>query len=106
MPFLEIVYLTGDVERRPLEKQQPISIGSHSSNDLRIDEDGVESMHCRISWNKKAFEAVAAGIDGIDLNGTIVQRAVLKQGDVLRFGTVDVRFTEKETADAELPLVA
>jgi outer membrane protein assembly factor BamB len=106
MPFLKIVYLNGDVDQRPLEKQQPVSIGSHSSNDIRIDEEGVESLHCRVAWNKKAFEAVAAGVEGFEVNGNVVQRAVLKDGDVLRFGTVDLRFLEHEDQEAELPLVA
>jgi outer membrane protein assembly factor BamB len=106
MPFLEIIHLNGEIERRPLEKQQPVSIGSHSSSDIRIDEEGVETLHCRISWNKKAFEAVSAGIEGFEVNGNVVQRAVLKQGDVLRFGTVDLRFIESDQQGAELPLVA
>jgi pSer/pThr/pTyr-binding forkhead associated (FHA) protein len=91
-PFLEIVHHTGQVEQRSLERRQPISIGSHSSNDIRIPEDAVEPMHCRVSWNKKGFEAVAAGVDGLDLNGAVVQRATLKPGDVLRFGSVDIRY--------------
>ena len=92
MALLEIIHLTGDVERRDLYKRQPMTVGSHSSNDLRIDEEGVEIMHCRISWNKDSWEAVAAGTSPFDLNGTSVQRATLKSGDTLRFGTVDVRF--------------
>ena len=92
MALLEIIHLTGDVERRDLYKRQPMTIGSHSSNDLRIDEEGVEILHCRISWNKDNWEAVAAGTSPFDLNGTPVQRAILKSGDTLRFGTVDVRF--------------
>ena len=96
MAFLEIIHLTGDSDRHQLNKQQPVSIGSHASNDIQIDEAGVEIMHCRISWGKKGFEAVAAGIDPIEVNNTPMQRAELKPGDVLRFGTVDVRFRESE----------
>jgi|GEM_PF-981851 len=92
MALLEIIHLTGDVERRDLYKRQPMTIGSHSSNDLRIDEEGVEIMHCRISWNKDNWEAVAAGTSPFEINGTPVQRATLNSGDTLRFGTVDVRF--------------
>ena len=92
MALLEIIHLTGDVERRDLYKRQPMTIGSHPTNDLRIDEEGVEIMHCRISWNKNAWEAVAAGTSAFELNGTPVQRVTLKSGDTLRFGTVDVRF--------------
>lgn len=99
MALLEIIHLTGDVERRDLYKRQPMTIGSHPSNDLRIDEKGVDIQHCRISWNKEDWEAVAAGTAPIDLNGTPVQRAVLKTGDTLRFGTVDVRFHGGLTVD-------
>ncbi len=92
MALLEIIHLTGDVERRDLYKRQPMTIGSHASNDLRIEEKGVDILHCRISWNKDNWEAVSAGMSPFDLNGVPVQKAVLKTGDTLRFGTVDVRF--------------
>lgn len=99
MALLEVIHLTGDVERRDLYKRQPMTIGSHSSCDLRIDEKGVERIHCRISWNKDNWEALAAGETALELNGVEVQRAVLNSGDVLRFGTVDVKFHGGLTAD-------
>jgi outer membrane protein assembly factor BamB/pSer/pThr/pTyr-binding forkhead associated (FHA) protein len=99
MALLEIIHLTGEIERRDLYKRQPLSIGSHTSCDLRVDEKGVERIHCRISWNKDNWEAVAAGESGVELNGVEVQRAVLKSGDTLRFGTVDVKFHGGLTAD-------
>jgi TolA-binding protein len=102
MPFLEIIHMTGDVDRRELSKRQPVTIGSHHSNDVIIDEDGVEIMHCRISWGKQGFEAVAAGVEGLDVNGTPVHQATLKPGDTLRFGTVDVRFREAEGDGADV----
>ena len=98
MAHLEIAFLTGDVERHELSKQQPVSIGSHKSNDICIDEDGVDLMHCRVAWNKTGFEAVAAGVEGIDVNGSLVQRAMLSSGNVLRFGSVDLTF---QSGDAE-----
>src|SRR5688500_5942456 len=105
MAHLDISHLTGDVERRELTKQQPLSIGSHRSNDVCIDEEGVELIHCRVSWSKTAFEAVAAGVEPIDVNGNLVQRSQLKSGDVLRIGTVDMKFRgdgESATA-ADIP---
>ncbi|MBL8848870.1 MAG: PQQ-binding-like beta-propeller repeat protein [Planctomycetaceae bacterium] len=92
MAHLDIAFLTGDSERRELSKQQPVSIGSYKSNDIVVDEKGVELIHCRISWNKSAFEAVAAGVEPIDVNGNLQQRAVLKSGDVVRIGSVDITF--------------
>lgn len=99
MALLEVTHLTGDVERRDLYKRQPMTIGSHSSCDLRIDEKGVERIHCRISWNKENWEAIAAGESPVELNGVEVQKAILKSGDTLRFGTVDVKFHGGLTAD-------
>ncbi len=96
MALLEIIHLTGELERRDLYKRQPMSIGSHSSNDLRIEEDGVEIMHARVSWNKEAWEVVAAGTAPIDVNGTLVKKAALTSGDTLRFGTIDVRFVDPD----------
>ncbi len=92
MPYLEVVHLTGDIDRYELSTRQPVSIGSHSSNDIVIDDESVEMMHCRISWNKTSFEVVAAAVDGVELNGTIVQRANLESGDIIRFGSIDVCF--------------
>jgi len=97
MPFLEIIHLTGEVEQRALRKRQPVSIGSHSSNDIQVDEEGVEIMHCRISWSQSGYEAVAAGTGGIDVNGTTVHSSALKPGDVLRFGSIDIRFCESKS---------
>ena len=103
MPFLSVVHLTGDVDRYELTKQAPLSIGSHSSNNIALDEAGVEILHCRIAWAKSGYEAVAAGMQGIDVNGSIVQRAMLKPGDVLRFGTVDMTFEEGTEPAAPKP---
>lgn len=101
MPFLEIIHYTGEVDRRELVKQTPLTIGSHSSNDIQVDEEEVEIMHCRISWGKKGFEAVAAGVEPLDVNGTAVQRAVLAAGDILRFGSIDIRYRDSEDDGAD-----
>ncbi|MDB4731346.1 PQQ-binding-like beta-propeller repeat protein [bacterium] len=97
MPFLEIIHMTGEIDQRKLSKQQPLTVGSHASTDIVIDEDDVEIMHCRVSWGKQGYEAVAAGTEPISVNGNLVKNATLKAGDVLRFGTVDVRY--RESAD-------
>ncbi|WP_437228446.1 PQQ-binding-like beta-propeller repeat protein [Planctomicrobium sp. SH661] len=104
MAFIEIQYANGDAERRELKKQTPITIGRHSSNDVAIDEPDVGVMHCRISWVRGGFEAVAASAAPLDVNGIPRQRAELKQGDLLRIGTVDIRFTfENQSKPAPSP---
>lgn len=104
MAYLQINYLTGDAERRELSKQQPVTIGTHQTNDLQVDEADVELIHCRVSWNKDGFEAVAAGVAPIDVNGNLVQKAKLSSGDVLRIGSLDIAFkTGEEPEDQTEP---
>lgn len=98
MALLEIIFVTGEIERRDLYKRQPMSIGSHPTNDLRIDESGVEIMHARVSWNKESWEVVAAGTAPVDINGTFVKRSILHSGDTMRFGTIDIRFMDPDAA--------
>lgn len=90
MASIEIRYFTGDIEQRALSKKQPVSIGRHPSNDVCIDEDDVAPMHCRISWNRNGYEVAAAGQNGVEVNGTLVQHAPLRDDDVIRVGTVDI----------------
>jgi outer membrane protein assembly factor BamB/pSer/pThr/pTyr-binding forkhead associated (FHA) protein len=95
---LEIRYGGGQPEVRPISKIQPISIGRHSSNDICIDEPGVAPIHCRVLWNKNKtlFEITSANREGVDLNGTLVRVAGLKDGDVLRIGSADLFVRERD----------
>lgn len=90
MPQLEIEYADGRRESTPLSRTSPLTIGAQSFNDICLPGDGVAAFHCRIGWNKSGFEVTAATSKGVDLNGTIVEHAFLKPGDVLRIGPCDV----------------
>ncbi len=103
MTYLEIDFGSGDRRTVELDKRQPVSIGQHPSNDVSIAGDDVELMHCRISWNKSAgFEVVAAGGEGVDVNGTLVKKATLAPGDVLRVGPANVSFLDEDAPPADM----
>ena len=105
MASLEISFLSGKHQIIELSKQQPVSIGSHASNDLQIDNENVASMQCRISWNKKGFEVLAATSDGIEINGTMSGRSLLKDGDLIRIGEADILFVDEvDLLDLNEPL--
>ncbi|MEW4530499.1 PQQ-binding-like beta-propeller repeat protein [Maioricimonas sp. JC845] len=93
---LEVTRLDGGTERVALSKRQPVSIGQHASNDVIIDEDGVDILHCRISWNRSGFEVAAATGEGVEVNGSMVRHAMLGPDDVLRVGSVDIRFVGEQ----------
>ena len=86
----------GNFEIRELSKAQPVSFGRHATSDIVIDEDGVAPLHGRISWNGSAFELIAAGKDGIDVNGTLVKQRPLENQDLIRIGSVDIVLTLDE----------
>ncbi len=94
MPLIEVRHVNGSVEERELSRSQPLSVGRQSFNDVCIPDDDVASMHCRISWNKSAFEITSATGQGVDVNGVTVARATLKDGDIVRVGSVDLVFID------------
>lgn len=105
MASLEITFLSGKTHLIELSKQQPVSIGSHASNDLQIEDEGVASMLCRISWNKKGYEVLAATSDGIEINGTMSGRSLLNDGDLIRIGEADILFVDEvDLLDLNAPL--
>lgn len=101
MAVLELTTLSGKTEHRELSRRQPLSIGKQSFNDIAIDDDGVGPLHCRISWNREAYEVTAAVKEGVDVNGKFVEHAVLKSGDVLRIGKTDLVFRDSAGARPE-----
>ncbi len=93
---VEIRDAEGNIEIRELSKSQPFSIGRHLTNDVIVDEDGIASLHGRISWNGSAFELTAAGKDGIEVNGTLVKQRTLASRDLIRIGSVDIVLTVED----------
>ncbi len=98
MAQIELRPTIGDVEHRDLSRTQPLSIGHQSFNDITIEDEGVGPLHCRIGWTKTGYEVTAAGNDGVDVNGQLVQHAILKDGDVLRIGQWDLVFQDSDSS--------
>jgi outer membrane protein assembly factor BamB len=94
MPSLKLHFSNGSVEVRELSRRQPLSIGRQAFNDVSIDEEGVGTMHCRVSWNKTAFEVAAGSERGVEVNGVRVARMMLTPGDVIRVGSVDLDYID------------
>ena len=108
MPFLKLQYADGSEQEHELSRSQPLAIGRQSFNEICVPEEGVGAMHCRVGWNKTAFEVTAATATGIDVNGTSVARATLQSGDVIRVGSLDLGYLDPaaaEVADAGFKLV-
>ncbi len=91
---LEIQFLSGDTEIRPLDSGQSISIGSADSCDIQVEDDDVALLHCRLSWSGTAWEIKAANLDGVEVNGKLVREANLTADDTVRIGAIDIRLVD------------
>ena len=92
VPRLELRFLDGRRETLPLSRTAPVSIGAQSFNDVCIPESDVAPLHCRIGFIKTGFEVSAASPKGVEVNGTAVEHAILRPGDTLRIGSLDIVF--------------
>lgn len=90
MSSIEILQPDGETDAIALSKTQTVSIGRHVTCDVRIDEEDVAVLHCRIAWSGSGYEVTAANPNGVDLNGSLVRHQLLRDGDVLRIGSVDL----------------
>lgn len=99
MPRLEICHVDGTVDRRELSPAQSLTIGKQQFNDVCVPEDGVAPIHCRVLWNKRAFEVTAATSMGVEVNGTPVTQARLRAGDTIRIGSLDLIYRDELAPD-------
>ncbi|HEX6987519.1 MAG TPA: FHA domain-containing protein, partial [Planctomycetaceae bacterium] len=90
MPRIEIRTPDGRAEVRKLSRRNPIVVGRNPISDVHVEDESVAPIHCRVSWNGKAFEVAAVAADGIDVNGVLVRRKELAAGDVIRVGEIDL----------------
>ena len=103
MPSLQVLFADGRRITKTLERTSPLTVGAQSFNDVCIAEPGVPALACRIGWNKTGFELTAATANGIEVNGTVVAHAVLRNDDLIRIGTADAIFLD-ETAPPPPPV--
>lgn len=97
MAGLTLQFLDGSSETRELSRSQPLNIGRQQFNDICVPDPEVGPLHCRVSWNKSRFEVTAATSQGVEVNSVTVGHADLKQGDVIRVGSLDLIFHDEAT---------
>ncbi len=85
------------------EKPSPLLIGSGNDADLRLDVIGVSAHHCWVERHHDGFHLVDLNTtNGSYVNGHKVSDALLKPGDVLRLGKVELEFRLTEAEEREL----
>jgi TolA-binding protein len=103
MSVILIQNASGESSVRELSKQLPVAVGRHSSNDIQVPDPDVNILHCRISWNREAYEVIAGTATGVVINGSSVPSATLTVGDCIQVGTIAI-FYYDNTAQLDAAL--
>ena len=70
-----------------------INIGRAANNDIMIPEQTISNRHASITIENGSFFLTDLGsTNGTFLNGTRIDRGILKKGDVIKFGAANCRF--------------
>jgi pSer/pThr/pTyr-binding forkhead associated (FHA) protein len=79
-----------------------LTIGRSDSADIKIDGDYISRIHSRIL--RIGMDSVIEDADsknGTRVNGEIIERHVLKHGDLIRVGTANFRFVDPAAGPAD-----
>ena len=98
-----VVYFDGEGTECEAEVPQdrPLVVGRRPTADLRMQDQGISSMHAAFEWAEGEFYVRDLGsTNGTWLHGERIGRAVLADQDIVRLGLVPVRvrFVEQEVA--------
>lgn len=85
--------------RKVAIKKSTFFVGRARENDLTLVSDSLSRFHAQINQKGKTFTILDRGsLNGVYLNGTrIVEEATLRDGDIIGFGDIHVRFSLEET---------
>jgi len=76
----------------------PVRIGRAAESDLQMEEDGVWDRHLALDFNPAEGLVLSAQPDALaSVNGEAVQQTVLRNGDLIEFGSMKVQFWLSET---------
>ncbi len=93
-PVLEILN-GGSAGKEYRVKLGTTDIGNDSSNDIILTDPGVEFKHAQIVFEPEGFKIYDFNSEkGIFVNGVKVKESILKVGDVITLGSVQLKFKE------------
>ena len=88
-----------------IARRFPVRVGRASSTDLRLEEDGVWDEHLRLEIDPvDGFILETIPDASARVNGQPLQRAVLRNGDLIELGSVKMQFSLSKTHQTGLRL--
>jgi len=71
----------------------PITLGRSEQSDVCLDEQGVWPCHCKIHWQQDGLVLEVEPNALASVNGVLMPRALLRNGDTITLGGVTLRFS-------------
>jgi hypothetical protein len=72
----------------------PFSVGRSAQDDLRVEADGVWDHHARLELRDRQRAVLTSAAEALTtVNGQPIQEAVLRNGDILQIGSVQLQFS-------------
>lgn len=92
--MIQLKVLTGKkAGNSQLARRFPVRIGRAKSSDLQLEEPGVWDEHLTIKMDPAdGFVLEARPEASTSVNGQLVQRSILRNGDVIEFGSQKLQF--------------
>jgi hypothetical protein len=96
-----LVVRTGpDAGRSYLLDERPRTLGRGSDCDLRWEDSALSRRHCQIRWEDEVYVLQDLGSsNGTHVNGAAVRRAILRAGDRLQIGSIELEFKPTAAPD-------
>ncbi len=83
----------------------PVRIGRAASNELQLEESGIWDQHLRLEFDPAQGIVLSTQANALArVNGQPVQQALLRNGDAIQIGSLQLQFWLSETRQASLRL--
>ena len=92
--MVQLTILTGNqAGAHWVARRFPVQVGRAPSSDLCVQEDGVWENHLQIHMrSREGFLLAAQPQAFVAVNGQAIQEAILRNGDLIEFGALRIRF--------------
>ncbi len=99
------VYLSDDNQAAHELNEETATIGRLPDNTIQIEDGSVSSHHAEISFEGGQYRLLDKGsTNGTFVNGASTTETVLKDGDKVRFGSIETVFAADAPASSSQPL--
>ena len=85
-------------------EDQEVKIGRRKDNDIVLDDESISSCHAKLyAEDDQVFVEDCNSINGVEVNGKTIKKAILKPGNILTIGATKITVVDEEEEKAPAP---